>query len=127
MIIYILKKGIVMDKHINFEEYRKKYTEFCYNSYSVSEDSEAIYLNFEFEILNLTKFNPSIKILKKDFKVKNIDSNTAKNMAFNIGLIELISYWKCVCPKKVVIECGRLNLQQIEWFKKLYYFGLRRI
>ena len=113
-----------MDKHINFEEYRKKYTEFCYNSYSVSEDSEAIYLNFEFEILNLTKFNPSIKILKKDFKVKNIDSNAAKNMAFNIGLIELISYWKCVCSPKVIIKCGFLNEEQIVFWKKIYFYGL---
>ena len=113
-----------MDNSSNFEEYRKKYTEFHYNSYNLLEDSEAIYLDYEFEIPNLTKFNPSIKILKKDFKVKNIDSNEAKNMVFNIGLIELISYWKCVCSPQIIIKCGFLNEEQIVFWKKIYFYGL---
>ena len=39
-------------------------------------------------------------------------------------MIELISYWKAVCSKEVIIEAGYLNEEQIKWFKKLYYYGL---
>ena len=113
-----------MDKSKEFIEYRNKYNSFYYNSYSITEDNEAIYLEFEFEIPYLTKFHPSIKILKKDMKIKDINSIYSKNMVFNIGLIELVSYWKSACPPNVIIKCGYLNEEQKRWWKKLYFYGL---
>lgn len=113
-----------MDKSLQFKEYREKYKTFCYNSYSIKEDNDAIYLQFEFEIEGLTKFVPKLKILKKQMHFKSIESNYAKNMVFHIGLIELISYWKSTCSPKVVIKCGYLNEEQIKWWKKLYFYGL---
>ena len=113
-----------MDNSLKFEEYRNKYKEFYFNNYSVKQDDEAIYLQYEFEIPNLTKFNPKIKILKKELNFKDINSKYSKNMAFHIGLIELISYWKSVCSPHIIIKCGYLNKEQIAWFKKLYFYGL---
>ncbi len=113
-----------MNNSLQFKEYRKKYEEFYFNSYNVQEDNEAIYLEYEFEIPKLTKFNPKIKILKKNFIFKNINSQYVQNMAFHIGLIELISYWKSTCSPKIIIKCGYLNEQQIKWWKKLYFYGL---
>ncbi|MBP3256277.1 MAG: hypothetical protein J6M60_07340 [Clostridia bacterium] len=113
-----------MDKSLEYIEYRKKYNTFYYNSYSVTEDNEAIYLEFEFEIKDLTTFHPKLKILKKDMKFKDINSKYSKNMVFHIGLIELISYWKVTCSPNVVIKCGKIDEEQIEWWKKLYFYGL---
>lgn len=113
-----------MDKSLEFKRYREKYKEFYYNSYLVSEDNEAIYLEYGFEIPNLTKFNPKLKILKKNFKLKSINDKCAQNIAFHIGLIELISYWKSTCSPKIIIKCGYLNEEQIKWWKKLYFNGL---
>ena len=53
-----------------------------------------------------------------------IDDDLFNLIVFNIGMIELISYYKCVCPKKVVIEAGYLDQEQQAWFKKLFYNGL---
>ena len=114
----------MVEKSKQFEQYRKKYKEFLYNSYNINEDKDAIYLEYEFEIQGLTKFNHNIRILKKDFKFKSIDNIVIKNIAFNIGLIELISYWKCTCSPRVIIKCGYINEEQINWFKKLYFNGL---
>ena len=55
-----------MDKSVQFNEYRNKYKEFYYNSFSLTEDSEAIYLEYDFEITGLSKFSPKLKILKKN-------------------------------------------------------------
>ena len=107
-----------------FKEYREKYKEFYYNKYILTEDEEAIIIEFEFEIPGLAEFHPKTKILKKNFKFKSIYTNEAKNMAFNIGLIELISYWKCACPPNIVVKCGYLNEEQKKWWKKLYFNGL---
>lgn len=113
-----------MDKSLQFIEYRNKYKEFHFNKYKIKEDDEALYIEYEFEIPKLTKFNPTIKILKKSFKFKDINNKCIKNMVFHIGLIELISYWKSTCSPKIVIKCGYLNQEQIEWWKKIYFYGL---
>lgn len=113
-----------MDKSLEYIQYRQKYKEFHYNSYSIREDSETIYLEYEFEIPGLTKFTPKLRILKKNIKFKEIKSKHVENMVFHIGLIELISYWKSTCSPKVIIKCGYLNEEQIKWWKKLYFYGL---
>lgn len=113
-----------MDKSVQFNEYRNKYKEFYYNSFSLTEDSEAIYLEYDFEITGLSKFSPKLKILKKNMNFKSIDSAQAKNMAFNIGMIELISYWKCACPPKIVLKCGYVDEEQKKFWKKIYFHGL---
>ena len=113
-----------MDKSLDFIEYRKKYDTFYYNSYSVTEDAEAIYLEYEFEIKDLAKFHPKTRILKKNMKFKDINSVYSKNMVFHIGLIELISYWKTTCSPHVIIKCGYIDEKQIDWWKKIYFYGL---
>lgn len=111
----------------DFNELRNDYKEFIYRSYNIKEDENRIKIEYCFEIPNLSIFKPTIEIEKRNINFKRTDNNFVKNLVFNIGMIELISYWKCACPKKVIIECGTLNKEQIDWFKKLYYFGLRRV
>jgi len=113
-----------MDKLDQFNEFREKYKEFYYNSYQIKEDEKEIYIEYEFEIQGLTKFNPNVKILKKDLKFKSLQSKEVQNMVFHMGLIELISYWKCTCSPKVIIKCGYLDEEQINWWKKIYFYGL---
>ena len=114
-----------MDKSKQFEQFRKEYNTFKFKKYTIDEDNEAINIQYDFEITDLTEFKPTIKILKKDMKLKKISNNKyIENMVFHIGLIELISYWKCTCSPNVIIECGYLNNEQINWFKKLYFYGL---
>lgn len=69
-------------------------------------------------------FHPCLEIKKKEIPFKKLDSNLVKNMVFHIGLIELISYWKCACPPNVIIKCGYLEEEQKQWLKKLYFNGL---
>ncbi|MBQ9182132.1 MAG: hypothetical protein IJ134_05835 [Bacilli bacterium] len=108
-----------MDK---FNEYRALYNNFIYKSYEVKKNNENIEITFNFEIENLKNFTPTLKIENKG--IINYDEKIIDNLVFNLGLIELISYWKCTCSKNVIIKCGYLNDEQINWFKKLYYNGL---
>lgn len=114
-----------MDNNTRVNELRGKYTEFRYKSYSISEDNDNIYLKYNFEITDLCEFNPTITIKKKNYIKENINNNKIfDNLVFNLGLVELISYWKSTFSKNVIIECGYLNQEQINFFKKLYYNGL---
>ncbi len=107
-----------------FIEFREKYKEFIYDKFELFEKDNKIVIKYYFEITNLAKFNPIIEIDKKEIQFKDINNEYVRNLAFNIGMVELISYWKCACPKNVIIKCGYLNEEQVEWFKKLYYYGL---
>lgn len=112
----------------DFKDLRVKYKEFRYKAYKITEDDNIIRIQYIFEIPRLKTFMPTIEIEKgNNIQFNNIDNDYIKNIVFNIGMVELISYWKSACPEKVIIECGELNKEQIEWFKKLYYYGLRRI
>lgn len=107
-----------------FEKLRTEYPKFIYNSYKIVDENEKICIEYEFEIEGLTKFNPKVEIIKKDFKFKDVNSNIVKNMVFNLGMVEAISYFKATCSPQFVIKCGKLDEYQEKWFKKLFYLGL---
>ena len=109
---------------MDFYTLRKEYPKFLYNDYKIFQDDEKIYVEYDFEIDGLSKFNPRIEILKKEFNIRDINSNEIKNIVFNLGMIEAMSYFKATCSPQVVIKCGKLDSYQATWFKKLYYLGL---
>ncbi len=109
---------------MDFNELRKKYPSFIYDSYEVTEDGDNLIIKFNFEIENLTSFHPITKIPKNIISNKNINTNFRNNLIFHIGLIEMISYYKCACPKQIIIKAGYLEKKQISFIKKLLFYGL---
>ncbi len=108
----------------NFENLRNKYKEFIYEKYEIIESNNEYEIIFHFNIPNLTTFEPKIIIKKENITNKNINKDFLEYLVFNIGLVELISYVKCTCSPNIIIKCGYLSEEQINWFKKLYYNGL---
>lgn len=107
-----------------FCEFRNKYESIIYKNYLITEIDNEIKIEYEFEIPNLITFKPTIYINKEIITNKNINENLLKTIVFNLGMVELISYYKCVCPKKIIIEAGYLDEFAQNWFKKLFYNGL---
>lgn len=109
---------------MEYEVLREKYDKFIYKDYKIEEDENNIYLKYYFEIEDLATFQPVLTILKKNFQFKNLYSDIVRNIVFNIGMVEAISYFKATCSKCFYVKCGKLNEEQIKWFKKLIYLGL---
>ena len=114
----------MIDNFNKFNELRKKYDTFIYESFTINNSEDEFIIKFKFTIPNLTTFEPEIKILKKDLNINEKVLENCKNAVFHIGLIELISYWKATCSPNVIIKAGFINEEQINWFKKLYFYGL---
>jgi len=111
------------DNQNRFNELREKYQEFIYEDYDISFADENLNIKFHFSIPNLTEFHPEIKI-KKEYIKTEYNEDYLDYLVFQIGLIELISYYKCTCPKKIIVKANYINNEQISWLKKLYYNGL---
>lgn len=99
-----------------FDSLRELHKEFIYHSYNITPDG----FSFHFSIDDF-HFYPSWKC--EEGLLKN-PTPFAQYIIFNIGMAELVSYWKCACPKKVIVKTGMLTKEQCDWWKKLYFNGL---
>ena len=80
---------------------------------------------FDFNLDDRYHFRPTLKIPARPFfDWDGILEEQLKVLAFQIGMTELVSYWKIACPKKVVVKPFALTEPQKAFWKKLYYNGL---
>lgn len=113
-----------MERQDFYEACRIKYPDFIYKSYLWTENDDSIIINFNYEIVNLSEFNHKIEIKKENINFDTTNKDNISNLVFNLGLVELVSYWKTTCSPNIVIDCGYVDDEQEKWFKKLYFYGL---
>ena len=106
---------------MNFNELRKKHKQFIYESFEVAKDNGNLKVYFNFTISPDIKFRPQI-IFPDGFR--DINEDILNNLIFNLGLIEMISYWKSTCSSEIIIRAGSLSDDQIKWWKDLLVKGL---
>ena len=114
----------MLDNSKKFRDLREKYDTFIYHSFDVKNSDDEIIIKLKYEIKDLTTFEPEVRISKKNINVDDRLIENCKNAAFHIGMMELVNYWKATCSPNVVIKAGYINDEQINWFKKLYFYGL---
>lgn len=104
---------------------RNKYLKFIYERYSYLISGNNLEIFFDFKIEPDIYFKPSI-IIKNVNKsqIKRIGERVLNNLIFNLGLIEIPTYWKATCSPTIEIQAGYLNKNQIKWWKKLIIDGM---
>ena len=103
-----------------YQSLRRQYPVFEYAAYHYREEADGLHLWFDFRIGDI-EFHPSAVIERRPFLNFDADIDT---IVFNIGMVELVSYWKCACPPVVKVLCGRFSAEQIAFWRKLYWHGL---
>ena len=102
--------------NIRFHQLRKRFPYFIYESYSVSLNDTIIEISYKFNLADKYYFNPLIRIpIKAFFSFTGDFKKDLNNIVFNIGMIELISYWKAACPRKELIKPHCFKKEQISW------------
>ncbi len=107
----------------NFETLRKKYPDFIYHGFEIIESDSKVSVKYHFEVKNLENFYPEWTFNKGN-NFENLDKSLLDNLVFSLGMVELISYWKCVCSPNVYVLPYGLNEDMISWWKELYFNGL---
>ena len=113
-----------VDKNKDFYSLRKQFPVFIYEKYDLEIDDTGLKARFYFKLSNEYRFIPGIFIPRKEFLHFHIDKPELENLVFHIGMVELISYWKAACSPRVIVAAGKLNENQVNWWKKLYFKGL---
>lgn len=117
--------AVKQNNTLRFYELRKKHKVFYYNAYHIDIKNDALEISYEFSIEDGKKFTPGLKIPVRNFFIKeHLNIEKLDNLAFHIGLIELISYWKSSCPPLICIKPYYLTEEQVQWWKNLYFQGL---
>ena len=108
-----------------YNSLREEYEFFRFQRYDYTLENDVFSVKFYFSLDDKYFFTPSFEIPKRKFyNWSDVSKNQLDTILFNIGMIELISYWKLACPKKVYISPFKLDTNQILWWKKLYFNGL---
>ena len=112
-----------------FNQFREEYPFLEYSGYETIIDNVGLHVKYEFNLSGKYTFRPGFSIPKKKFFTKfptpeTINSILYQNILFQIGLIELVSYWKAACSPKVIIKGQKLSEDQVSWWKNVYYQGL---
>lgn len=110
---------------LKVKDLRKKYPKFLYKGYSFVRQNGNLKISFDFSVPPDIQFHPTIliqNVTQKD--IEKVGKLTLNNIVFNLGLVEMISYWKATCSPKIIIEAGYLSKEQIAWWKDLILNGM---
>ncbi|MDP3994174.1 MAG: UDP-N-acetylmuramoyl-L-alanine--D-glutamate ligase [bacterium] len=109
---------------MTLSELRKKHPRLVYESFDIRQLGRNLHIKFRFVLEPDIVFRPEIVIPTSGSPTGSGMTSSIRNLVFNLGLIELISYWKAACPREIVIKAGKLNNAQITWWKNLLLNGL---
>lgn len=108
---------------MNYKDLRIKYPKFIYKNYSWSVNNSNLDITYNFSVGEYN-FSPKLifKVVDKE-KISQIKSSI-DSLVFNIGLVELLSYWKAFVSPEIIVECGSLDTYQTSWWKDLLINGM---
>ena len=113
------------DNQSKFDALRREFSTFTFERQTVKRENGALSLAFDFNLDERYHFRPTLDIPARPFfDWDNIPEAQLQTLAFQIGMTELVSYWKIACPKRVVVKPYALTESQKAFWKKLYYNGL---
>ena len=113
------------DNQPKFDALRETFSTFTFESQTVTRENGTLRLSFNFNLDDRYHFRPTLEIPARPFfDWDSIPMDELEFLAFQIGMTELVSYWKIACPKRVIVKPFALTESQIKFWKKLYYNGL---
>ena len=115
---------IRQDRYAKYLELREAFPVFTYESYNLQVIGRDVKISFRFRLGRDFVFQPCTVLKNVDVLPERLSDPVLQNMAFHIGLVEMISYWKACCSPEIHIECSRLDEAQCAWWKKLFIYGL---
>ncbi len=103
---------------------REKHPIFTYEKYEIADQDDKLTITYFFHLGEDIVFTPVWEFKKKHTDRDDSEEETLHRLAFHLGMVELVSYWKCACSPLVRIKAGYIDAEQVNWWKQQYYLGL---
>lgn len=114
-----------IDNQERFDALRRDYENFTFYAQEVSLNDGVLSMTFHFSLDDRYYFHPTLSIPSRPFyRWDSVPMEELESLAFHIGMVEMVSYWKLACPKTVVVKPFDLKLCQKKWWRHLFYNGL---
>lgn len=111
----------MIDNREKYNTLRQHNPLFEYLAFHYKVEDEGMKVWFDFRMGDV-EFHPTALIDRRQFL--RLEPDNIDRLVFDIGMAELVSYWKCACPPRVEVQCGQLDLYELGFWKKLYWNGL---
>ncbi len=104
---------------------RRHHPQFFYLNYSWNLKGKNLVIAFDFSCPPNIRFAPSL-IIKDVAKadIKRVGEDVLNNLVFNLGMAELLSYWKATASPEITVRTGSLTKNQISWWHYLLEKGM---
>jgi hypothetical protein len=101
-------------------ELRQKHPRFIYEQATWQHSGQTLAIQFQFRLEPDVVFTPSLTVGPIDQTNLERASKTAiDHWVFQLGIIELFSYWKAAAPGEIVVKAGYLDTDQLAWWRDL--------
>ncbi len=110
---------------MSYQLLTQKHPSLTYQSYSHSIENKQLFINYHYQLANGPLFQHQLIFpLPHPQPFINQSPTLINNLIFNLGLIELFSYWKLACSPEIIINCGSLNQDQLNYWHHLLLNGM---
>ena len=108
-----------------FLKLRNEFPIFIFDGFDYQYSDKGLRIQYHFNLSDRYFFHPTLIIPGKEFFIKeNIGEKFMENILFQIGMIEMLSYWKVACSPVIIVKAYTLDEDQVKWWEKLYFKGL---
>lgn len=115
---------MITDNSLKYKYLRQEYNVFIFERFDYIITQEKIKIKYTFNLSDKYLFEPELSFsLERDYSTLP-DKSLLDNLIFNIGMIELVSYWKATCSPLILIKPFLLVEEQLVFWKKIYFHGL---
>jgi UDP-N-acetyl-alpha-D-muramoyl-L-alanyl-L-glutamate epimerase len=112
------------DHSDKYQQLRTAFPRFVYESFSVNKTVEGMSLHFVFRVNEELVFKPTM-FFPDHGRFSVLPNELMQTLAFHIGMVELISYWKAFCSPRILVKpfrltpkqehCGGKNFSSSDW------------
>ena len=104
-----------------YQTLRQKYPFFIYRNYQIQKIKKGVVLKYQFELPPDFYFCSTVQInaTPKTPFLQKLD-----NLAFHLGLVEMLNYWKLCASPVIQIEAGNLSREGKSFLRKIILKGM---
>ena len=110
---------------LSLSQLRLKHPRLTYHSVDLEWHSKTLKLTFSYLLHPDIPFQTTLELpLPENLQLNDQEKMLVREWAFQIGMVELLSYWKVACPQVIEVTAGNLTKGQLLFWDQLLKKGL---